>query len=102
MPPLKKSEPLAEFGFTTSDGRESATLNVCPPSVDSYSPTAGAFGGVKRPPEVADGPWRAAAVAMNRGVGLPGATATVPMPPSLATATLPETSDHFWPLFVDL
>src|SRR5689334_1330673 len=102
MPPLKKSDPFGVFGLGVSDGLDSTRWNVAPPSFDSYRPTCGAPGGVKRPPNVAEAPWRATAVPRNRCCGLLESTAIAPMPRSFATATLPGTRFHSLPAFVDL
>ena len=101
IPPRKKSEPFGESGLTTSCARANTSWNVAPPSRDSHSPSRGAPGGVKRPPEVDESPCRATAVPMRMWFGFDGFTAMPPMPRFAAAARLPGTSVQWLPPSVE-
>src|SRR3954454_2899846 len=104
MPPWNQSTPLdAGAGLTgVLPWRSVDRVKCAPPSVDRYTPSAGAFGGVRRPPFTDEEPWRATAVPITIVAGCPGRTATAPMERLMATACEPATSAHVAPPLVVL
>ena len=101
-PPRKKSDPLALFGLTVSEGTENTSVNVAPPSLDSYRPIGGAPGGVKRPPLTLDEPWRATDVPMKMWRGLRESIPIAAIARPAEAATLPGASCQSLPRLSDL
>src|SRR5436190_1847099 len=104
MPPWNQSTPLdAGAGFTgVFPCRSVDRVKCAPPSVERYTPSAGAFGGVRRPPLEADDPCRATSVPITRVFGKPRRTAIAPIDRFVATDAEPGTSCQLWPPLVDL
>src|SRR4029079_19462159 len=94
MPPWNQSTPLeagAGFGGVLPC-RSVDRVKWAPPSVETYTPSVGAFGGVRRPPLTDDEPCRATAVPITMVFGWPGRTAMAPMERLVATDAAPATS----------
>src|SRR5215204_116857 len=99
-PPWNQLLPVAGgVGFA---GSWSATDQVAPPSVDSYSAYGAASGGVRRPPFTDDEPWRATSVPMYRWLEFVGSMAIAPIESLLETGQMPATRENVEPPSVDL
>src|ERR1700741_3100100 len=104
MPPWNQSTPLEAGAGVTGvlPCRSVDRVNVAPPLVETYTPSAGAFGGVRRPPLTDDEPCRATAVPITMVFGEPRRTAIAPIDRLMATGCEPATRLHVAPPLVDL